>query len=295
VVKQGCIAAFERLQREGFIVRGALLPTPREDAEPLERESPDGHLGCLPLITLLLGVGLGPEGVADRFGGPLHTRLSQALRTLEAPVPPGFFPAAFRDWCTAGVFLECLGRGVTLPWFAKGHKEAGCTDRPGPGQGVKHGQVGMALGVVRASGVDVGNGLQGDAEWGHDGVHQERVGGDNPGIRGQCHRALVGLDARLDDGGRAHGVCTEKVLKGSATRELRRFESWPAAQEVAQDARILLLKPLQNVWEGVFQRTGQAIGAADCVADQATAGFDELRSGAHRGALGSNVRLNFCM
>ena len=80
-----------------------------------------------------------------------------------------------------------------------------------------------------------------------------------------------------DDVGRAHVVFTEKVLKGGATRELRRFERRPAAQEVAKDARIFLLKPLQNVWEGVFQRTGQAIGAPDCVADQATAVFDELR------------------
>ena len=103
------------------------------------------------------------------------------------------------------------------------------------------------------------------------------LGGDHPCIRGQRHRALDGLDARRDDVGRAHVVCTEEVLKGGATRELRRFKRRPAAQEVAKDARVFLLKPLQNVWEGVLKRTGQAIGTPDCVADQATAGFDALR------------------
>src|SRR5262245_57364403 len=154
-MKQGCMAAFERLQIERFIVRGALLPTPREDVEPFERSSPYGGLVCLALVTLLLIRGLGPEGVADRFGGPLHKRLAQELRTLEAPVHPGFFPAAFRDRRNAGVFLACLGRGVTLPLFAKGHKEAGGKDRPRPWHGVKQGKIGMILGVVRQSVVEV--------------------------------------------------------------------------------------------------------------------------------------------
>jgi hypothetical protein len=241
---------------------------------------------CLALVTLLLVVGLRPAGVAARFGGPLPKRWSQELRTLQAPVHPGFFPAACRDRGNTGVFLECLGSGVTLPWFAKGHKEAGGKARPSPWQSVKQGKVGMALGVVRDRVVEVGHGRQGDAELGHEGLHQEGVGGDNSCIRGQCHRALAGLEARLADVGRAPVVCMAKVLQGGATREWRRFESRPAAQEGAQDARIFLLKPLQNGWAGVFKHTGQAIGAPDLVADQATAVCDEWRSGAPRGALG---------
>jgi hypothetical protein len=54
VVKQGCVAAFERLQRDGFLVRGAPLPTPLEEAEPLERYSPYGGLVCLACRSTLL-------------------------------------------------------------------------------------------------------------------------------------------------------------------------------------------------------------------------------------------------
>src|SRR5215510_12229375 len=39
--------------------------------------------------------------------------------------------------------------------------------------------------------------------------------------------------------------------------------------------------------EVVYERTGQAVGQTDFVADQATAVLDELRQGAHGGALGA--------
>ena len=99
-------------------------------------------------------------------------------------------------------------------------------------------------------------------------------------------RALDGLDAGGDHVGRTHVVGMEEAFKGSATRELGGCEGRPAAEEVAQEHGIFLLKPLQDVREGVFEGTGHAVGATHGVTDQAPAVFDELRSGAHRGALG---------
>ena len=125
--------------------------------------------------------------------------------------------------------------------------------------------------------IEVGNGLQGDAELGHEGLHQEGIGGDDAFIRGQRHRALDGLDAGRDDVGRAHVVGPEEALKSGAPRALRRFESRPVAEEVAKDRRIFLLKPLQDVGKVVFEGTGQAVGETHFVADQAPAVFDELR------------------
>ena len=55
----------------------------------------------------------------------------------------------------------------------------------------------MTLGVVRASVVDVGKGLQGDAELGHEGLHQEGVGGDMKWLYSSGHtetRAIVTLE-----------------------------------------------------------------------------------------------------
>ncbi len=56
----------------------------------------------------------------------------------------------------------------------------------------------------------------------------------------------------VDDVGRAHVVGPEEALKGGATRELRGFEGRPAAEEVAKDRRIFLLKPLQDMRESSF-------------------------------------------
>ena len=67
-----------------------------------------------------------------------------------------------------------------------------------------------------------GNGVQGDAAWGHEGVPQEGVGGETPVIRGQRHSALDGLDAGREDVGRAHVVGAEEALKRGTPREWRR-------------------------------------------------------------------------
>ena len=72
-----------------------------------------GHVrqpGVLSLLTLLLVIDLCPEGMSDRFGCPLYKRLSEELRTLEAPVHPGLRTAAFRHWRNTRIFLEVLGR-----------------------------------------------------------------------------------------------------------------------------------------------------------------------------------------
>ena len=239
----------------------------------------------LALVTLLLVIDLCPEGMPERFCGPFHERLSEERRTLPAPVDPGFLATAFCDRCDARIFLEFLGGGEAFPLFAEGYEEARGKDGPGPWQGVKQGEVGMGLGALGNGSVEVGNGLQGDAELDDKGLHQEGMRGDHAFIRGQRHRVLDGLNAGRDDVGRAHVVGTEKALQGGATGESDGFQGGPAAEEVAKDRRIFFLKPLQGVGEVVFERTRQAIRQPDFVADEAPAMFDELRQGAHRWAL----------
>ena len=78
----------------------------------------------------------------------------------------------------------------------------------------------------------------------------------------------------------------KKRSKGGAPRELGGFEAGPAAEEVTKDGGVFLLKPLQDVGEGVFPGTGQAIRATDFVTDQPPAMFDELCQGTHGRALG---------
>jgi hypothetical protein len=49
--------------------------------------------------------------------------------------------------------------------------------------------------------------------------------------------------ALCDHVGRAHVMFTEEGLQGGAACELRRFERGPAAQEVAKERRLFVVKP----------------------------------------------------
>jgi hypothetical protein len=88
VVQEWCAAAVERLKIHGFLVWRARLPTPREEANPCEGQGAHGCLGRLGLGALLLVVDLRPEGMPWRFSRPLHKRLAQERRTLEAASGP---------------------------------------------------------------------------------------------------------------------------------------------------------------------------------------------------------------
>jgi hypothetical protein len=136
----------------------------------------------LALVTVLLVIDWFPEGMPAGFRRPLDKGLSQALRTLETPVDPGLLAAAVRPGRDACVFLDLLCRDVAFPLCATGHEKAGGKDGPGARQGIKQGEVWMTLGMLRAGGVKVCDGLQSDTELGHKGLPEEAVGGDAPGI-----------------------------------------------------------------------------------------------------------------
>jgi hypothetical protein len=76
VVQEWCATAFERLEIHGFIVWRALVPTPREDANPCEGQGAHGGLMRLALVALLRGVELGPEGMPRGGSSPLSKRVS---------------------------------------------------------------------------------------------------------------------------------------------------------------------------------------------------------------------------
>src|SRR5262245_5086360 len=136
------------------------------------------------LGTLLLVIELGPEGMPDRFCRPLHKRLAEELWTLEAPVDPSLLPAAFGDRGNTGIFLQFGSGGIACALFAKGDEEAGSEDRPSTWEGLEEGKVGMALGTLCDGGVEVGDGLQGDAELGNQCLDQQGMRGDDALIGG---------------------------------------------------------------------------------------------------------------
>jgi hypothetical protein len=197
---------------------------------------------------------------------------------------PGLLATAFRDRRAARLLLAFLSGGEAFPVCAAGHEEAGGQDGPGPWQGGKQGEGGRGLGTLCHGRVAVGHGLPGHAELGAQGVPQEGMGGNHAVIRGQGHSVRDGLKAGRDDVGRGHVVGPQKALQGGAMREWDGFQRRPVAEEVAKDRRRFIRQPLQDVGEGVVERTRQAMGQADCIADEALAVCDAWRPSTPGGA-----------
>jgi hypothetical protein len=200
-------------------------------------------------------------------------------------VYPGLFPAAFRDRCTARIFLQCGGRGLARALFPKGDEEAGGEDRPSAWEGLAEGAVGRGLGPRRAGRVERGDGLQGDAELGHERLDHQGIGGDDARIGGQRHGGLDGLAALCDHGCRGHVVGPEEGRKGSAACKWGRCAGGPAAQKVTEHGGILVLQPVQHWREIIFQRTGEAVGHPHFLPNHAPPMCDKLFKGAHGRAL----------
>ena len=125
---------------------------------------------------------------------------------------PGFLAAAFRHRRDARILLARIGGGVALPRFAAGDEETRGQDCLGAWQGGKQGEGGMALGALRHGLVEVGDHRQEDPELGDESLDHEGMRGDNALIGRQWCRALDGLDARVDDVGRAHVLGAEEAL-----------------------------------------------------------------------------------
>jgi len=91
------------------MIRGTILPTPKEHTEPLARQRAHGGLVCFALLALLLGIDLRPEGMPERCSGPLHAGVAEACRALEAPVDAAFLATTFCHRGNAGALLEFGG------------------------------------------------------------------------------------------------------------------------------------------------------------------------------------------
>jgi hypothetical protein len=143
----------------------------------------------------------------------------------------------------------------------------------------------MALGALRDGVVEGLDRVQGHTQLGDKSLDEERIGCNDAFIGGQWCRALDGTDALVDDVGVAHVMVVEEAFQGGATGELHGFEGGPLSQKVAEDDRVLVVKPLEDVREVVFQGTGEAIGEAHVVANEAAAMVDEWLEGTHVGAL----------
>jgi hypothetical protein len=189
--------------------------------------------------------------MSDRFGGPLHERLSQELGTLETPVHPGFLAAVLSPWRDAGIFLQCSGGRIPFALLPEGDQEAGRKDGSRAGQGLKQGEIGMTLGVL-------GNGLskrldrvQGHARLTDEGLDAQGIGGDDALVSGQRRRGFHGVNALGEHISHPHMVVVQEGLQGGPPGKLGRFEGGPTAQKVTESGRIFGLFPI-SLRESLF-------------------------------------------
>jgi hypothetical protein len=193
MVDQGRTTVVERLERDGLLIQGTILPTPREETAPLACQSAHGGLRRFPLVALLLGIPPRPEGMPERCGGPRAAWLPEALGTRAAPVPPGLLAAAFGDGREPRLFVPCGGGGRAFPVCAAGDEPPGGTDGSRPWERRAQGAIRRALRALRAGGLTGGKRLQGDPELGAKRLDEPGLGGDNACIGGQGGGRLAGV------------------------------------------------------------------------------------------------------
>ena len=82
------------MERGGLIIGAAILPTPREEADPCAREGPhSGLMGC-PLVTLLLSNRHAP---------------SRRAGSMQPPMPHPFVGGMWGTGGASGPSIACRG------------------------------------------------------------------------------------------------------------------------------------------------------------------------------------------
>src|SRR5262249_31607895 len=194
IVDQRRTTVVERIELDGLIIQGTILPTPREDTDPLACQSAHGGLLRFPLGALLLVLHPRPAGMPDRFGCPRDKGLPQALRTREAPVPPGLRAAAFGDGCAPRLLWQCGGGGIAFPLCAAGDEQPGGEDEARSWERLAQGASRMALRALR-EGVSTGfDRLQGAPELVDKRLDEQGMGSDTAligALEGVIARAIV--------------------------------------------------------------------------------------------------------
>src|SRR5262249_40918914 len=134
--------AMQRLERDGLLVRRALWPAPRQNADPCARQRASGRLLGLALVALRLGGALRPAGMPERLRRPCDDRVPEALGTR----------AARGHRRAPGLWWQCCSGRRPGALCATGDEEAGSDTGPRPGERLAAGTVGRALGTRRAGG-----------------------------------------------------------------------------------------------------------------------------------------------
>ena len=131
------VAFFESLQVTLFVIRGALLPEPEDDADPFKGQG--AHSGIVRFTSSkeLLITSLGPGGVRDGMSSKFVESLAEELAATP-PSTDGFaFAAAIQHWGDSALFLHFAGETQRRTIGAKGGQQPGSQLGAGPRQALE--------------------------------------------------------------------------------------------------------------------------------------------------------------
>src|SRR5215469_12053275 len=124
-IAQGCWYYENRTERRAssgqcrqifvFVIRYAILPAAKHDANPFEGQGSHRGMVVLAALALLPVIGAGPRRLRNRVSCPFVKTLPQKLGTGPAEMHPFLLPTRLRHGCDPAVFLYLVGAAVTIP------------------------------------------------------------------------------------------------------------------------------------------------------------------------------------
>src|ERR1700693_2654506 len=107
----------------GFIIRRALLPASKQNANPLEGQRPDGSVMAFVLRALRWVVLPRPVRKSDRMRGPFVKRLPEKFRASPTPMHPILSPTAFDQGSDTAAALDLGGAAIAISQCAHGRDQ----------------------------------------------------------------------------------------------------------------------------------------------------------------------------
>src|SRR5262249_7590727 len=98
----------------GFVIRHAILPAAKHDANPFEGQGPDRGMVFLAALALALVIDTRPNRLRDRVSRPFVKALPQKLGTGPAKMHPFLLSAALRYRRNPAVFLYLCRTPITI-------------------------------------------------------------------------------------------------------------------------------------------------------------------------------------
>src|SRR5882724_5263797 len=188
----------ERAEINGLVIRFAVLPTAKEDANPLEGHGAHRCVMALAQASLMIVESTGPCRSGNRVRCELVKGLTKELRTSSSEVLRAAIAAGFGDWRDAAVGLQFTGVVEAFALCSKGGNQTGLQRRPSSRQPIKEVSFRMNGNGLLDLLVEVRNGGQQAFHYADHSSYRDQAEAENGGIVGGWNGLVNGVNALLD-------------------------------------------------------------------------------------------------